>query len=310
MDEPRRRERVGADLLPGCLRGLEGGGDDDESSVVGVEYVARGGERRGLAGAGGTFDDEQTSLAGQGGDDLPLGDVEVVGPVDAGGVLDRSHRTRGEAVDQLCLDGEDAVGGEVPDVVGYVGAFAQCSALAQRTRGEVLGELDACGSTDDDPDGRDQLLRFSSDVGGVPRGALRSQAREHQIDGDVSSEPADGGRVELSRLGRRSEPEIEQLVVPTRHQLGTVGRHDLVGTRVGPRAPVPGTSQLRPRFFTGMVRSPFGLVAVDVAGDLRGALAEPSGVRRELLDLASSRRACTRARPEPRGTRGRTMTAA
>ena len=31
-------------------------------------------------------------------------------------------------------------------------------------------------------------------VGGVPRGALRSQAREDQIDGDVSLEPADGGR--------------------------------------------------------------------------------------------------------------------
>jgi hypothetical protein len=166
---------------------------------VGAEYVARGGQRRGLAGAGGTFDDEQTGLAGQGGDDLPLGDVEVVGPVDVGGVLDRCHRTRGEAVDQLCLGGEDSIGGEVPDVVGYVAAFAQCSALAQRTRREVLGELDASGAISDDPDGRDQLLRFSSDVGCVPRGALRSQAREHQFDGNVSSEPTDRRRVELSR---------------------------------------------------------------------------------------------------------------
>lgn len=64
---------------------------------------------------GGAFDREQTSVAGQGGDDLPLGDVEVVDPVDAGGVLDRSDRARGEVVDQLGLDGEDPVGGEVPD---------------------------------------------------------------------------------------------------------------------------------------------------------------------------------------------------
>ena len=78
-----------------------------------------------------------------------------------------------------------------------------------------------------------------------------------------------------------------QLLVPTRDQLGTVGGHDLVGSRVRPRAPVPGTSQLRARFFSGVVRSPFGLVSVDVARDLRSALAEPSGVRRELLDLAS-----------------------
>ena len=182
--------------VPTCCRAacaaLRVGVTTTSRRSLGVEYVARGGERRGLAGAGGTFDDEQTSLAGQGGDDLPLGDVEVVGPVDAGGVLDRCHRTRGEAVDQLCLDGEDAVGGEVPDVVGYVGAFAQCSASRRRTGGEVLGELDACGSIGDDPDGRDQLLGFASDVGGVPCGALRSQAREDQLDGDVAFEPADG----------------------------------------------------------------------------------------------------------------------
>ena len=62
--------------------------------------------------------------------------------------------------------------------------------------------------------------------------------------------------------------------------------HDLVGSRVRPRASVPGTAQSRPGLLVGVLGSPCGFVPVDVAVDLCGALAEPAGVRRELLDLA------------------------
>ena len=77
VDEPGGGEGVGADLLLRCLGGLERGRDDHESTIGVVEYVARGGQGGGLAGAGGAFDHEQAGVAGEGRDDAPLRGVEV-----------------------------------------------------------------------------------------------------------------------------------------------------------------------------------------------------------------------------------------
>ena len=71
VDEPGGGERVGADLLLCCLRGLEGGRDDHESRTRGGDGVACSRQRCGLPGTGGAFDHEQTRLAGQRRDDVP-----------------------------------------------------------------------------------------------------------------------------------------------------------------------------------------------------------------------------------------------
>ncbi len=77
-----------------------------------------------------------------------------------------------------------------------------------------------------------------------------------------------------------------QLLVPSVDQIGATRRDDLVRPGVGPRTPIPGPSQLRTRFLTATFGSPLGLVAVDVARDLRRAVAEATDVRRELVDLS------------------------
>ena len=141
VDEPGGGERVGADLLLRCLGGLEGRGDDHESTVGGVEYVARGGQGGGLAGAGGAFDHEQTGVAGQRRDDASLRGVEVVDAAEPDRV---GHRPRGacsDAVDQVGFDGEDPLGGQAADVLGDVVSVQQRHAPRPGTVGDVLDQL-------------------------------------------------------------------------------------------------------------------------------------------------------------------------
>lgn len=162
VDQPRRGERGGADLLPRGLCGFEGRSDDDQSAVLGIEGITCDGERRRLAGAGSAFDDEDTGVAGQGYHHLALLGVELLGAPDADCRLDRPSGTRCDGVDQLRLDREHTLGGQVPDVVRYVGALAQRTTSANGTLGEVLGELGARGSFCDHPERRDELLDLAA----------------------------------------------------------------------------------------------------------------------------------------------------
>lgn len=128
MDQLRGGEGVGADLMLRGLRGLEGGGDNDEATVLELEGPVRCGEGGGLAGAGCSFDDEYAGAAGECADDVALRGVELAA-ADGDG-LDRLQRAGGDGVDQVGLDGKDMVGGEVADVVWDVGSVAQGAAGA------------------------------------------------------------------------------------------------------------------------------------------------------------------------------------
>lgn len=67
--------------------------------------------------------------------------------------------------------------------------------------------------------------------------------------------------------------------------LPPVAGDHLVGPSLGPCPPVPRLSELGARLLARMLGSPLGLVAVDVASDLRASGAERTGVRRQLADL-------------------------
>lgn len=150
MDQLRGGKGVRADPLLGGVRGLEGGSDDNEATVLEFEGPVRGGEGGGLAGTGCSFYDEYAGAAGECADDIALRRVEFAAANGDG--LDRLQRAGGDGVDEVDLDGEHVVGGEVADVVGDVGPVAQGAAGAYRAGGDVLGELDACGSFDDESD--------------------------------------------------------------------------------------------------------------------------------------------------------------
>jgi hypothetical protein len=94
------------------------------------------------------------------------------------------------------------------------------------------------------------------------------------------------------------ESEVAQLVVPPSNERGSIFGHDLVGSGLGPRPAVPGPAQLRTGFLAGMLGTPRGFVAVDVARDLRRSTAEGTDVRRQLADVSvlSERVAVSRER--------------
>jgi hypothetical protein len=83
--------------------------------------------------------------------------------------------------------------------------------------------------------------------------------------------------------------QVVELLVPVRNDLRAVGRHDLVGPGVLPCAPVPRLPDGRSRLLAGVRPTPLSLVAVDVAADLRGPLAELPHVGRQLRDLTGGR---------------------
>jgi hypothetical protein len=89
----------------------------------------------------------------------------------------------------------------------------------------------------------------------------------------------------LNAGGRGCEPELVQLLDPPLLELGAVHGEDLVGSGLSPRSPVPGPPQCRAGLLVRVLAAPLGLVAVDVAGDLRCAGAEGADVRRQLDDL-------------------------
>ena len=175
----------------GCLGGLERRRDDHESTIGVVEYVARGGQGGGLAGAGGAFDHEQTGVAGEGRDDAPLRGVEVLDAAEPDRVSDRPCGACSDAVDQVGFDGEDPFGRQAADVLGDVVAFQQRHASCQRTVGDVLDQLVPDGSLGDDADGGDQSFDLAADVGCVPRRPLGAEPGEHEVGGDVAVDPAD-----------------------------------------------------------------------------------------------------------------------
>ena len=89
--------------------------------------------------------------------------------------------------------------------------------------------------------------------------------------------------------GRGSEAELVQLLDPPLPKVRSTRGHDLVGSGLRPRSTVPGPPQGRAWFLVRMLAAPLGFVAVDVAGDLRGAGAERTGVRSELCHLERCR---------------------
>jgi hypothetical protein len=60
--------------------------------------------------------------------------------------------------------------------------------------GDVLSELEASGTFGNHADGGDELLHLASDVGAIPRRALRSEPEEDQLCGDVAVDRADRRR--------------------------------------------------------------------------------------------------------------------
>jgi hypothetical protein len=171
-------------------------------------------------------------------------------------------------------------------VLGDVTSVQQRHAPCPGTAGDVFDQLVPDRSFGDDPDGGDQSFGLATDVGCVPRRPLGAEPGEHEVGGDLAVDPTDL-ETRLCRAGGRwGEAEDAQFVVPCGDEVGAAAGHDLVRSSVRPRASVPGLAQSRPGLLAGVLGSPCGLVSVDVAVDLRGALAEPAGVRRELTDLA------------------------
>ena len=191
VDEPGCGERVCADLLLCCFGGLERWRDDHESPIGVVEYVARGGQGGGLAGAGWSFDHEQTGIAGEGRDDAALRGVEVRQAAEPDRVSDRPHGACSDAVDQFGFDGEDTLGGQTTDMPGDVIAFQQRHASRSSTVGDVLHQLVPDRSLGDHTDGSDQSFGLAANVGRVPRRPPRAEPGEHQVGSDVAVDPTD-----------------------------------------------------------------------------------------------------------------------
>ena len=192
-------------------------------------------------------------------------------------------------------------------MLGHVVAGQQRHAAGDGAAGQVLDQLAAHRRRRHDVDGGDDPLDLAADVGGVPARPTRPQPGEHQVDHRVPVDPADRDGTVLHSDSRGSEPELVQLLDPPLPELGSARGHDLVGSGLRPRPTVPGPPQRRAGLLAGVLAAPLGLVAVDVAGDLRGAGAERPGVRRELGDLAGLGVERVAVRGEHRrGTRGRT----
>jgi hypothetical protein len=239
-----------------------------------------------FAGAGWPFDHEQTGVAGERRDDATLRGVEVVDAAEPAGVVHRSCRTCSNAVDQICFDREHVLPRQAPDVPGDVIAAQQRHASCLRTVDDVLDQLVPDGSLGDHADRCDQSLDLAADVCCVPRRPLRAEPGEHEVSGEVAVDPADLETRFRHRVGWWGEAEVAQLAVPRGDELGAAAGRDLVRPGVRPRASVPGAAQTRPGLLVRVLGSPVGFVSVDVAVDLCGALAEPAGVRRQLLNLA------------------------
>ena len=274
-----------------CLGGLQGRGDDHQPTIGGVEDIACGGQRRGLPRPGRTFDHQQPRIPSQGRDHPLLCGVEVPGPAahPPRRVGDRASSASTDTVHQVSLNTKDTFRGQVSDMLRDIVAVQQRNTPCTGTLGDVLDQLTPHKWFSDDVDGGDQSLHTATDIGRVPRRPPRPEPAQHQIRCHVTVQPPDlhprhdhqvwhGG-------GGWSEAEVTQHAVPGGDEVRATAGDDLVGSGVRPRPPVPGTAQLGSGLGVGVLSTPRCFVPVDVAVDLRRALAEPTRKRRKLLDL-------------------------
>ena len=141
----------------------------------------------------------------------------------------------------------------------------------------------------DDVDRGDDPFDLAADVGEVPGRPALGQTCQGQGADRVPVDGADRCRFERHRARGWGEAELDQLRYPASRQVRPLGGHDLVGSRLRPRPPVPSPAQRWARFLVRVFITPPSLVPVDVPGDLRGPGAERPRVRGELADLRGVR---------------------
>ena len=209
----------------------------------------------------------------------------------------------GDPVDQVGLGVDDPLGGECPDVLGHVPPIQQRTACGDGSGGEVLDQLAPHHRVGHHVRSGDDPLDLAADVRGVPRRAPRTQPGQGEVGDRGPVDPPHRRRSQRHLRHRWPEAEVMELLAPPRGELGAVLRDDLVGSGVCPRASVPRAPQRWAGFLAGVIGPPLGLVPVDVAADLRRSLAELTGVRRQLADLAGvgveGVPVCGEARAEP-----------
>jgi hypothetical protein len=141
-------------------------------------------------------------------------------------------------------------------MLGDVLAHQQRHAPGQGTLGDVLDQLAPGGAFGDHADRSDQPFGLAADVGCVPRRPPGPESGEHQVGGDVAVEPPDRQARLRHRVGRWGEAEGAQFAVPCGDEVRPASGYDLVGSRVRPRASVPGAAQSRPGLLAGVLGTP------------------------------------------------------
>ncbi len=287
VDQPGGRVSLGAGLTRGDVGGLHRRGHHDQLPTVVRQVLSDRAQHRGLACSGGSLDDHEGRGARQRADrvvmdGLFLVRVEAVGTLQIGGVIGAS----GDPGDEVTLDGQDPWRGEGSDVFGDVASGQQRGAARDGPGSDVLRQLDPGGSVRDERRLGEQDLGLPANVSRGPGRPPGAEHRDDQVSGSVAVDPPRQRPPEGDGVGRVSVADLVELAVPSVGELATVLRHDLVGSCLRPRPPVPHLTHPRTRFLVGMPDSPVGLELVHVAADLRGPGTEGADVRRELADLA------------------------
>jgi hypothetical protein len=244
---------------------------------------------RGLPGTRGTFDHHEAPFAGQDPDHCCSGrvDPDQAAPADAG-VAGWLSCGSCNPNDDVGLDLEDLWRAERADVLGHIAPVQQWDAPVGGAGGDVFGELDADRGVCDQAGLGDENLGRPMDGGAVPGRPLRPENGDDQLGGGFAVDPPRPRPRQRHGSGRVAVAELAQLVVPAGNELPAVDRDNLVRPGLRPGPPVPPLPQPRTGLLAGVLGPPGGLVAVDVAADLRGPGAESPDVRRQLLDLAVS----------------------
>ena len=162
-------------------------------------------------------------------------------------------------------------------------AVEQRHAPADGAGGQVLGQLAPHrGVGDQTSAAGDQLLDLAADVGGVPGRPARPEPRRHLVDrprrGPCRPRPASPRG---AGLGRVAVAELVQLVDPPLAQFRAVASARPCPGRASAQARASHARRnAGPGSSPGLRGAPLGLVAVDVAADLRGPGAERADERR------------------------------